>query len=130
MRAVNITPTQVQDALAEVNHRYRGNIRFKREPEYQGNTTRFTLTVCDSTGPGSRISPHRQTVSGNPRRIHAACWHAHGHFFEALFRLPSIDPKARLWAGSTLITGPELQDGNWQDRDIGTCMYSEACDCA
>lgn len=81
----------------------------------------FTLTVESSREKGARRGHQGQRVS-------AACWHAHGDFFDALF---SINPDAVIVSmGTQTIT---KQDGNWQDRNIGSQMqplyYSEACDC-
>lgn len=117
-------------ALQLINNGYNNNIRFKREPEYIGADRngrfkyRFTLTVHNSSAAGARRSP-----SG--RRIAAACWHAHGHFFDALF---DADPSALIIVADT--TGERTIDrisGNWRDRQVGSIfapyMYSELCDC-
>jgi hypothetical protein len=119
----NATKEQLERAMLHINRQYfNGNICFKGWKE-QGRHLQFTLTVHDSKGPGSR---HSHTG----RRIAAACWHAHGYLFEALFK---VDP--RIWVqvslhGNQRIT---IEGGNWQDRNIGSVaqpmLYSEACDC-
>jgi hypothetical protein len=122
----NASWDDLQHALLEINNtRYDRNIRFKkwRDEGTREKRIRFTLTVVSSRGPGARRS-------GTGRRIAAACWHAHGHFFEALFR---INPLA--WVkvdrqGKIKITEDY---GNWQDCTIGSrampMMFSEACEC-
>jgi hypothetical protein len=117
----NATKAQLDSALDYINGRYfNGNIKLKNWKE-QGRRLRFTLTVHDSRGPGSRISH-------TGRRIAAACWHAHGHLFDALF---VINP--RIWIQATRTRAARITGGNWQDRNIGSVaqpmLYSEACDC-
>ena len=130
MRAVNITPGQLDKALTEVNKLYDGNIVFKRGPEYIGRTSHFTLTVKNSNGLGARRSAGYGTAG---RKIAAACWHVHGYFFEAVFNQNSISPNARIRTAVSCITGPGENEGNWQDKRIGPpiapVMYSEACEC-
>ena len=116
----NATIEELEKALKAINQRYNGNITFRRIEQISKGRVRFTLTVHDSRGPGSRISPHG-------RRIKAACWHAHGHFFEVLF---AINPEAFVRSQGKLIT---KDAGNWEDRNIGSQLspfyFSEACDC-
>jgi len=137
MQAKNVTPEQLHEALALCNHddHYAGNLEFKAEPAHVGRTSRssvsFGLSVRDCRKRGGRRGFSRNK-DGERRRIGGcACWHAHGHFFEALF---SIAPNAVIRAsGVEPITGPDSYDGNWQDRQIGSAFdplyYSEACDC-
>lgn len=113
----------LQKALVIVNKKYAGNVIFNRQPEAlnsAGTRARFTLRVKDSRAPGAR-----RTREG--RRIPSACWHVHGHYFEALF---IINPRARVFSGGRWITATE---GNWQDRNIGSIMepfnHSAACEC-
>lgn len=120
MKASNVTQDDLRCALSAINlDRYNNNIRLKRlEP--LGRRQNFTLTVNDSAAAGGRIGH-----SG--RRVAAACWHVHGHFFEALF---DIAPDAIIKSNMATIT----QDaGNWCDRNIGSLIepmyYSDACKC-
>ena len=121
MIAKNTTPEQLREALAVINKRFADNISFKRAPEQTGKRWTFTLRAIDSRKAGGRIG-HTGRRIGN-----AACWHAHGYFFEALFK---IAPDAVVYAGSLTISADA---GNWQDRNIGSMvqpmMYSEACAC-
>lgn len=117
----NCTKEQLRQALESVNERYQGNIKFKTlEPK--GKNFSFTLTVKDSKAMGGKIGH-------NGRRIAAACWHVHGHFFEELFKF-APDAKVLSRMAGTWIT---KMSGNWQDRNIGSMMYplmfSQACDC-
>jgi hypothetical protein len=118
MKAKNTNRNDMERALAIVNKKYAGNIKWNRFDD--GKTINFTLTVKSSKAPGGRRAP-----SG--RRVAAACWHVHGDFFDALF---GICPDAVIVSMGRKITKDE---GNWQDRNIGSVympfMYSEACDC-
>lgn len=121
MKAKNCTMGNLQDALNQINIKYQGNIRFK-SIETKGKQIDFTLTVIDSHKPG-----HRRGFNG--QRVSAACWHAHGDFFDALIEL---NPQAVIVSRS-IDTVIDCNGGNWQDRNIGSQMnplyFSEACDC-
>jgi len=119
MIAKHCTIDDLQKALRNINLKYGDNIRFKTLGQ-KGRNVNFTLTVNETKGPGGRIGH-----SG--RRIKAACWHVHGDFFDALFRLV---PSAEVVSLGRKIT---RETGNWEDWSIGSIafplMYSEACDC-
>lgn len=110
----------LENALKVVNTQYGKNIIFREIKQISKNRVQFTLRTVKSRAPGSRIS-----YSG--RHIPAACWHVHGHFFEAVF---AIDTSARIKSGNRWIT---REAGNWEDRNIGSIMrpmyHSEACEC-
>jgi hypothetical protein len=122
MYAINCTKEDLEKALEAIQEKYDHNIRWNREPEKKGKRYMFTLTVGSSFWKGGRRGH-------TGRRIHAACWHVHGDFFEALFQ---VNPKAEIISrgNGTKITN---EAGNWQDWNIGSIMspmmYSEACDC-
>jgi hypothetical protein len=123
-------------ALAVVNARYAGNIKFKTlEPK--GRRISFTLTVISSTiGTGkAKATAAGVSMGPNGRRIAAACWHVHGDFFDALFR---VCPDAAVYSSGSLAnprTGKWItkDGGNWQDWNKGLMMYpklaSECCEC-
>lgn len=131
----NVTITQLEQALSRVNEKYNGNVCWKRVPEYirySSTRLRFTLTVKDSRGPGTRIGR-------TGRRIRAACWHVHGDFFDTLL---DIEPRAVISTGRRVIDGQATTIyknadggiiGNWQDWNIGSYYYpfyySDACRC-
>ena len=126
MKAYKVTQSQMESALAEVNRKYDGNVIWKRfEPS--GSGFNFTLKVERSTDAGGRLG-FCLTTKGNRRHIAAACWHVHGDFFDALFE---VAPQSYVRSMGRKITKDQ---GNWQDRNIGSQMnpfyYSEACDCA
>lgn len=138
MIAKNTTRDQLEQALAKINaDKFENNITWRRAPEVlnsAGTRHRFTLRAVDSKGKGGRLGhPHsswttRKGEAYKQRRIgQSACWHAHGHFFDALFE---IAPDAVILAGAQTIT---KDAGNWEDRNIGSMMepfyYSEACEC-
>jgi hypothetical protein len=115
-------------ALAIVNTRYDGNIKFKTlEPK--GRRISFTLTVVSSTiGTGkAKVTAAGSSKGPNGRRIAAACWHVHGDFFDALFR---VCPDAVVMSLGKVIT---KDGGNWQDWNKGSMIYpklaSECCEC-
>ena|SRR3972149_2553692 len=129
----NATVQELQSALVTVNEKtYGGNLIFNRL-EAKGRRVHFTLRVQDSHKLGARLScPHLSwtTKKGNEykqRHMVSACWHAHGHFFEALFE---VNPEAWIKARGNKI---DKNGGNWEDFDIGSVMYpaymSELCEC-
>ena len=141
MIARNVTESDMYMALAMVNQDYDGNIAFKSfEPKGKGFS--FTLTVKETSrgkGKNKYAAPgvRKSASSFQQRRIAAACWHVHGHFFEALFK---IAPDARVFSTffkrfqSDSFTGWITKDGgNWLDGNIGSTyspiMFSEACFC-
>jgi hypothetical protein len=108
---------------------FQGNIVFKRlDPDGRG--FHFTLGVKSSHAPGGRIN----AMTG--RHIAAACWHAHGRFFDALF---SIAPAARVYSSFFRRSDSQrfeewiTKDTPWKDGQIGSAMYpvmySESCEC-
>jgi hypothetical protein len=108
---ITATPSQFTAAEMAIESRYGGNVYTERTRS--GN---FRLRVHSSRGPGSR-------KAADGRRISAACWHAFGHYLDALGDAHVIIPGYR---------GPACRHG-WVDRNIGSqarpFMYSEACDC-
>lgn len=127
MIAKNCTLIDLNKALGEVNKLYDGNVRFK-DIRTEGRRIRFTLTVYSARGKGGRIG-----FSG--KHVAAACWHVHGHFFDALL---SINPKAIVETSKSVIYrdlfyGTDTIYGNWLDTNIGSLAfplyYSEACEC-
>ena len=115
-------------ALAVVNARYDGNIKFKTL-ESKGKRISFTLTVLSTTiGKGkAKVTVPGVSIGPNGRRIAAACYHVHGDFFDALFR---VCPDAVVMSLGKVIT---KDGGNWQDWNKGSMIYpklaSECCEC-
>lgn len=120
MKAKNTNTQEMHQALAAINEKYEGNIKFKRFDD--GKTINFTLTVINSKAKGGRYN-HMTS-----RYISAACWHVHGDFFEALL---AINDNAVIISGGTLKI--DKTGGNWTDRNIGSVahpmMYSDSCLC-
>lgn len=128
MIARNTTNASLEQALTEINKKYKGNITFNRYPEplnYHTTTFRFTLKCRDSKKEGHRRGFAFEGKQG--RRLINACWHVHGDYFDALFK---INPNATIKSGKQTIT---KDSGNWEDRNIGSItnplMFSDACDC-
>ena len=132
MRATHCTESDLYAALETINReRYGGNIEIK-ELRPDGAGIRFRLFARGFDKPGyrrgfARYDYRTGALVHEGRRMRNACWHAHGHFFDALL---AIAPDARVRAGDLTITAT---GGNWTDRNIGSQMYplyfSEACDC-
>lgn len=122
MKATNVTVEQMAKALAKVNKQFKGNLDFEHlEPTKRGAD--FRLRVKDSHGKGAKLG-----FSG--KHTVAACWHAHGHFFEALL---AVEPNAVIVSRGGPGVKITRQGGNWQDCNIGSqvqpMMYSSACEC-
>jgi hypothetical protein len=116
MLAKNVSMSDLENALEKVNEKFEGNIRFK-EIRQQGRNIRFTLTVNSSRGKGGRWNHDKS------RRVAAACWHAHGEFFD------SLPDEAVIVAN-----GEKIRPGDtWKDQRMGSLFcpvyYSELCDC-
>jgi len=122
MIIANASIAVIQMAIDDINRAelYAGNIKLKGRPEPIGRRLRFGITVADSAGLGARVS-----YSG--RSIAAACWHAHGHLFDAIFRLA---PDAVIKAQGRTITA---EAGNWADWPYGPAIapvpFSTLCRC-
>jgi hypothetical protein len=119
MIARNCTVKNLQATLKEINKKYKGNITFKKLEPF-GKSFRVTLRTKDSHKFGSTIGNHG-------RHIPTACWHVHGNFFAALFK---INPEATVITCQSKIT---KDAGNWGDYNVGSMMNlryaSEACEC-
>lgn len=120
-----VTREQMEQALAVINKKYDGNIVF--HPETDFGSRRFRLFTVDADKPGARRHYNPFNQKNQWRRGRSACWHVHGDFFDALF---AINPDAAIRTGGRKIT---KEDGNWEDRNIGSQMYpvlhSESCRC-
>jgi len=136
MLVKNATIYQMNLALTKLNKKYDDNIIWNRAPEYKGGQLQFTLRVKSSKGKGARINKHCEMFGKPPRRSVSACWHVHGDFFDILLYIEpeaiiksSMNPRAIVIYKDS--TGTVI--GNWQDWNIGSCMYpirySESCLC-
>ncbi len=142
MQIKNVNLDQLTLALAAVNTRFQGNIRwnlggrwgseYRTDPEPQplnrkGTRWNVRIRITDYDRPG-----YRRTTSD--KRHPSACWHVHGHFFDALLY---IEPRAVIRSGYNPETGRPIvidrNGGNWTDRNIGSefrpLYFSQACDC-
>lgn len=122
MQAKNATMADMEQALAMVNRRFGANVKFFFCVG-KGRGINFRLAVRNSRGDGAR-----RGFTG--RAMTAACWHVHGHFFEALLKVnPEVTIISRAGPGAVI----DKTGGNWQDRNIGSLfsplMYSDACEC-
>ena len=136
MIARRVSESDMLLALRKVNKLYKDNIVFRRldrltDSQNPIGSFGFTLTVKSSRSPGGRFSASSLVDGRNkPRHIAAACWHVHGHFFDALF---AIAPDARILTTGGKRRAMTVLSGNWQDYNIGSqaypCMASEACEC-
>lgn len=142
----NITREQIEQALAVTNEIFEDNIIFNRFDAANRKQTRFNITLRtkDSKKAGHRLGQPKFMGFNVPadfskrRRLHYACWHVHGTFFEKLFE---INPEAAVKSGGSLAnpgridTGGwiTIEGGNWCDRNISSQIspyyFSDACDC-
>jgi len=132
LRLINETDTY--NNLYGPSGNFQGNIRFKHlDPDGRGFS--FTLTVEHSTvghGKAKHSAPGARINALDGRHIAAACWHAHGRFFHALF---DVNPRARVFSSfCKRIDGQyhgwiTKDGGNWIDGQIGSAMMSESCEC-
>ena len=121
MLIIGATAHEIGDALNAASELFAGNLEFKRfehERTRQDGREQFrvTLRVTNSREPG-------HTHGRQGRHTIAACWHAHGEFFDALPEGTEIRALGR-------VTHP----GNpWVDIDVGSLIYprymSELCHC-
>lgn len=115
----------IELALEKVNEEFDGNVRFKRFERFNGRCFTVTLTVNSSRKAGAKVNYWISTVIAGkkPRRIHAACWHVHGKFFD---HLP---------LGTKIVSNGSsfTSDDTWEDFNWGNTYYpmsaSEWCDC-
>lgn len=101
-------------ALARINASiFEDNLAFMVAEPVNAKRTRFRvrLQAYDRNKPGG--------IRGK-----SACWHAHGHYFEALFLL---DPEAKVSSRGKTITS---KGGNWEDYEIGRGEYASGADCS
>lgn len=121
MKITNVTETDLENALSEVNKRFDDNITWNRF-EQSGNGFNITLKCKSSKKPGHRLGFKGQ-------RMISACWHVHGTFFDCLWANPA-SANAIIRAGSLVM---KSSGDNWQDRNIGSIVqplyFSEACEC-
>jgi len=130
MIAKNCTIGNLEQALAVINaDKYEGNVAFERLDQ-SGNRIIFLLRVKDSKGPGHRLGFLHPWSNHKQRRLAKACWHVHGHFFDALFEIAPDAIVVSRWHGEKIMT---KDHGNWQDSNAGSqmfpVMFSELCEC-
>lgn len=126
MYLTNGTIQDLQNALNVINENYENNIVFKRLEQISKNRVLFTLTVRDSSKPGARRGL-QFNKNGERKKLAAACWHAHGDFYDAVF---NINSNAVITSLGKKIT---VNRGNWIDWNAGSLYnpvyMSELCDC-
>jgi len=126
----NVLQEDLKQALAKVNKDFDDNICWNR---FEGIRNGFivTLAVRNSHGKGARLGFQISERTGQRRHLINACWHVHGHFFDALLE---INPKADITTCiSHIYKHEDRVIGNWEDKQIGSMMdplyASEACEC-
>lgn len=125
MRISKTSRQAIEDALAEVNEIYDGNIEFARFDAANAKGTIFNvrLKVKDSSKTGTLFSAFLTRKDGEMRRTSSACWHVHGYFHDAL------NPEAIIYSA-----GQRKRPGDpWVDWNAGSMIYptmqSYRCDC-
>lgn len=121
MIARKCTREDLEKALKIVNKKYNKNIVFNRL-----DFPIFTLKCKSSKGKGHRLGIY-ENKNGTRRKLINCCWHVHGDFFDALFK---VNPEAYIYSQGRRI---DISRGNWEDKQIGSMMrplyFSEACEC-
>lgn len=122
----NATREQIEQALRKANEHFEGNLVFNRF-DFAGRTRdgsekwNVTLKVYDSHKPG-----HGRGFTG--KRTAGACWHAHGHFLDALPESAEIRTTCGSLGTITVYPGQSWNDFNI--RNVYQPLYaSGACDC-
>ena len=100
------TIQQLELALKTVNKKHGYKLEFNRIEQMTRNRVVFTLKSP------SKIKGARTSHSG--RNLPKASWHAHGNFFDELFK---VNPEAVVYSRTNKITA---NDGNWVDFGIGS----------
>lgn len=104
--------SQVLAAIDAVNEKYGYKLQIRNDKQISTNRLQFTLRSEKSGIPGS-------CYSASGRRTVSASWHAHGFFFDELFK---INPEAIVWSRGDKIT---IDQNNWEDFNVGSA-YSPA----
>jgi len=121
----NCTKDDIDGALDSVNQKFNGNIRLNNYHQLSGTGLRHrvTLRVIDSHGNGAHISRRMEIFGGKPRHTTSACWHVHGHFFDAL------PYGTRITSGGRVFNAGDM----WGDSIGGSVMCplyaSDSCNC-
>ena len=129
----NATEKEMEEALRTTNRKFDNNIKFNRF-ERQDKRIRFTLTVHSSKEAGAKRLPRLDCSVWEAikikkwRRVHAACWHVYGTFFDALF-----DQNPNVWVQSVYGGRMTAASGNWNDYQVGSIIFpyhaSDCCEC-
>jgi hypothetical protein len=126
MRATYTSKEDLERALVKVNKKYENNICFHPDTDLESKPLNFRLWTKSYDKPGYKVNTWQYSYgwSKNCKRHPSACWHVHGHFFEALFE---INPNAKVYSNGTAITKDE---GNWIEQNGGvTISNDETCNC-
>lgn len=133
----NVSMEDMNKALEETNKLYDNNVIFK-SIEWKGKNIKFTLTVKTSKGKGSKLSISGLMGFGNPKkRVCAACWHVHGHFFDSLLTHNSKGIIDISMSNKKIYAIADFDSvsihGNWEDYNVGNPYHpvyaSETCEC-
>lgn len=136
----NISINDIKKALVETNKKFDDNIIFRYgivTLNKKGTRHRLTITVKSTKEKGHALGLSL-TSRGNRRRLAAACYHAHGVFFDEILE---AQPKAVIqvsYTKSIIYKDGGTVIGNWNDfkRENGgywnnykEVWASELCEC-
>jgi hypothetical protein len=127
----NVTKDELNWALAQTNRRFRNNLKFKRLEKIKGRARaggekwNVTLTVRNCYGRGGRYYPVSR------RHVTAACWHAHGNFYDALPLRRNVEIITSKGGNYNTFERVKIRPGDyWLDwRGNGGTPISECCHC-
>lgn len=135
----NVPPTELSRIVETVSaEQWGGNVVLKAPPAMVAPRTlrlSWGITVRDSSGPGSRTSASvfSTRADGAPRRVSAACWHAHRDVMAAIF---ARYPDARIRSHAADYRGAEAFAAEHEATawaNVGSLIYprafAECCDC-
>lgn len=139
MKFIGVTEEILDEALALVNERYAGNVMFDHrdfiKTRQDGREEwRVQLKVCNSRGPGARLSLPNAWLDKKPRHLPASCWHVYGHFYDEVAKLA---PDAEMDVSGSGLVEPYkglVREHGWRDNMVGSpfggyYMISELCHC-
>lgn len=139
MQLWNVQPDELTAIVERVSaEQYGGNVVLKSPPTVEAPRTLrvpWGITVRDSSAPGSRTSASvfSTRADGSPRRVSAACWHAHRDVMAAIF---AAHPDARIKSHAADYRGAEAFAAEHEATawaNVGSLMYprsfAECCDC-
>lgn len=126
----NVTKEDLNWALATVNQNYQNNVTFKRLEQIPGRARaggekwNVILTVRNCRAKGGRYYPNSN------RHVTAACWHAHGLFYDALPYRRNVEIITSMGGNYNTMSRIKVRPGEaWIDWRVNSDDYLRASHC-